>query len=592
MLPVPRSSLSRRTIAVLACGSGLALLIMGGAHAQQGGGPSRNGKWQLVVAEDAHNASTIASAPGTLPWPPMPPLPPPAMPSMQSVEFTRPPGVAACTVSTVTSIIVGLSRCGSLDSDIRATISAGGQIVGASWIDGDSIQSTDILDPTWVDVFFNPPITIDPALTYLVELKTEDGNVVSPSHIPPPSVNGSSGGATNQSGGSQSCITQENGSTGEYLWSVDTTNPYPDGAYLGDVISKPGVATQGVDALLKINMAEVARVKVLVVAYDPIIEARGGQRMHQVAGYHSPYAVNASTAQALQTASGETVRYDLEYMILDQWPLRTVYQYTGRRRTGQIRRRYNDAEFLADLATGQLDDPVGHTFAYYDPSTDPDSGRPNGLVNQPSGSGTIVDRINAGEIDEIWVWGDPTAAYSEAAMGGPGAFGPNGITFDVPGATRRFVVMGYNMALGHEYAMHSYGHRAETILARRFGWIGGYPPVGNPVSTFDHYTTIHHDHPGQGSVGTVHHAHNGRPTAPNRFDADWSNRFNASSDADDWFNWPLLTGQRAPRNCDAWNCSQSGYMDYWFDRLPEFLGETNGQPDNWWSMFVHPDCFQ
>lgn len=79
----------------------------------------------------------------------------------------------------------------------------------------------------------------------------------------------------------------------------------------------------------------------------------------------------------------------------------------------------------------------------------------------------IIERVDSGEIDEVWMFGGPYFGFYESRMVGRGAFWCNGpaIEYDC----RRFVIMGYNYQRSVKEMIHDFGHRSESILARKFG---------------------------------------------------------------------------------------------------------------------------
>ena len=79
----------------------------------------------------------------------------------------------------------------------------------------------------------------------------------------------------------------------------------------------------------------------------------------------------------------------------------------------------------------------------------------------------LVGQVQSQQIDEVWLFGGPYFGFYESCMVGNGAFWCNG-----PGIVqncRRFVIMGYNYQRDVKEMVHDFGHRAESILARKFG---------------------------------------------------------------------------------------------------------------------------
>ncbi len=79
----------------------------------------------------------------------------------------------------------------------------------------------------------------------------------------------------------------------------------------------------------------------------------------------------------------------------------------------------------------------------------------------------ILQKVQGKQLDELWMFGGPYFGFYESRMVGKGAFWCNAPAIEQN--TRRFVVMGFNYQRGVKEMAHDFGHRAESILARRYG---------------------------------------------------------------------------------------------------------------------------
>jgi len=79
----------------------------------------------------------------------------------------------------------------------------------------------------------------------------------------------------------------------------------------------------------------------------------------------------------------------------------------------------------------------------------------------------ILQAVQGNQIDEIWMFGGPYFGFYESRMVGKGAFWCNAPAIEQN--SRRFVMMGFNYERGVKEMIHSFGHRAESILSRQFG---------------------------------------------------------------------------------------------------------------------------
>ncbi|MCC7119208.1 MAG: hypothetical protein IT310_11830 [Anaerolineales bacterium] len=150
-------------------------------------------------------------------------------------------------------------------------------------------------------------------------------------------------------------------------------------------------------------------------------------------------------------------------------------------------RQYNDATWTQARQNGQaaLRDAHGNfLLADY------------GRILQDYG---IAQAIEKKIIDEVWLFGGPYFGFYESRMAGQKAFWCNAPGLEL--ACRRFVAMGFNYERGVREMIHSFGHRAESILAAYFGsqaflqgLYGGQPNL-TPMNEFEEWLLEH---------GTIH----------------------------------------------------------------------------------------
>ena len=99
----------------------------------------------------------------------------------------------------------------------------------------------------------------------------------------------------------------------------------------------------------------------------------------------------------------------------------------------------------------------------------------------------LLQRAENDEFDEVWLFGGPYFGYWEAAMAGTGAYFCNGGPVPNSPCRRRFVIMGFNYQRDVGPMLEDLGHRAETMLAHRFGsddfWSWAYNRERAPATT-------------------------------------------------------------------------------------------------------------
>ena len=200
----------------------------------------------------------------------------------------------------------------------------------------------------------------------------------------------------------------------------------------------------------------------------------------------------------------------------------------------------------------------------------------------------IAARISSGEIDEVWLWTGNTDASQtyESTMAGPGAYWCNSPPVPNVPSTRDFVIMGWNFERGVAEALHSFGHRSESIMDHSYG--NQSPDLDN---NWDRFTYQDRYGSGLGGIGNIHFPVNGLS------DYDYDNRSFVLSTADEWASYPNLTGTPRLVNSDEWSPThvdpQLDYMNWWYSHLPHFAGKgPDGFLDNWWRYITDPDQFK
>jgi hypothetical protein len=202
----------------------------------------------------------------------------------------------------------------------------------------------------------------------------------------------------------------------------------------------------------------------------------------------------------------------------------------------------------------------------------------------------LTQRVQSEKIDEIWVWGAPYFGTDEYAMKIPGDrlfYQTDNAWFyrpyDIPDCGRTVWVMGFNYEVGEDNALHSFGHRCEGILSLTVGrgiWSG---PAGE-TNAWSRFTRQADKFPNDAQAGNVH----GGPNAKAGYDYGQTNI--VLSGADDWLNYPKLTGAKKPVNCDTWGQPHHlNFQRWWLGHLPKNPGVTEGFYNNWWRYIIDYD---
>jgi hypothetical protein len=191
----------------------------------------------------------------------------------------------------------------------------------------------------------------------------------------------------------------------------------------------------------------------------------------------------------------------------------------------------------------------------------------------------IIDRVNRGEIDEVWLHAFPYAGFYESIMCGPDAFWCNAPPLKgTENAKRRFVIMGFNYQRGLGEMLENQGHRAESIMKYVFRHKDGEDNLWEKFTRYDK------THPGKAEVGIVHYAPNSVK------DYDWGNKTKVKSKADDWLNFPNFKGTERIMDTNDWGGGDTRlHHVWWFKRMPHITGSDKGVSYNWWEYIIDPN---
>jgi hypothetical protein len=138
----------------------------------------------------------------------------------------------------------------------------------------------------------------------------------------------------------------------------------------------------------------------------------------------------------------------------------------------------------------------------------------------------ILQGIQSNKIDEVWIFGGPYFGFYESQMVGQGAFWCNSPAIEQPG--RRFIIMGFNYQRGLHEMVHSFGHRAESIISKQFdsqdfqNRLYRHLPTPAPKNEWEQWLLSH---------GTVHSVPGGADYGQNEI--NWATALNT-----EW--WPMI----------------------------------------------------
>ncbi|GIW88695.1 MAG: hypothetical protein KatS3mg108_3019 [Isosphaeraceae bacterium] len=303
------------------------------------------------------------------------------------------------------------------------------------------------------------------------------------------------------------------------------------------------------------------RAKVVVLIYDPILKSRGGVRLVEWLKGTDPEEASRILADVVREASWGYITYEIVDVIrLDAFP-RKVDGF-----------RYDEASYLAAREAQRWQpSPASYRAMFTETG--------------------LLDRFRQEGITELWVWGADGFHLDEFAGYIPNRYGRFGPTdnpwlyrpYDIPEELGRTTwVMGFNVEVGVDNALHSYNHRVESMAALAVGeGIWDSWARDDPWNVF---SRVELDRPGRASqVGNVHVPPNGQQGY------DYGNPRRVESFAWNWWRYPDVRGPARSISAAAWGGNAFGYQKWWMERLPKGPGATRYGYNNWWVYVANTD---
>jgi len=299
-------------------------------------------------------------------------------------------------------------------------------------------------------------------------------------------------------------------------------------------------------------------VKVLVLSHDPAIPSEANKKLSEVFRWNNPRGLAELCRTELQKYSHNRVVVEfVDWIDIDAIPVR-FDQKTYTRDQFLINRRTNSGwHSSGSLYDSEMD--------YYS------------VMKRHQ----VPERINSGEIDEVWCLGDHYFGIWEASMMGPNAFFINGGVFPDIDTDIPFAVMGGNYERNVDCILENLLHRTENHIRRAYGgW-----NIKEPKTNWDRFTANIEQSPLTPAVGTCHYAPNSES------DYDWGNPRYVESTAEDWLDYPNLTGRTTRINCEEWR--ETGWHQWWLMHLPQAPGvHPDGRQNNWWKYIYDHNNYE
>jgi hypothetical protein len=294
--------------------------------------------------------------------------------------------------------------------------------------------------------------------------------------------------------------------------------------------------------------------KVLTITHDPVLHSKDGITVKDHFRWNDSDALAAAYAEDVKWASYGYANYEIvDRIVVDGFPIK---------RDGF---RYDEHSYLKAWEKRSFHDPDGVDYLE--------------LVREFK----MIERVDSGEIDEVWLFGHPYGGYYESIMCGPNAFWCNAPALKgTEHAQRQFVIMGFNFERGVGEMLEDLGHRAESMLFKVYE-----QKKGHANNWWERFLRIERDFPGKSEVGSVHFAPNSVK------DYDWGNKTPVLSYCDNWYHFPDLSGEPRLVDCREWgNGDIRLHHLWWFRHMPHIVGEQNGILSNWWEYIIDSNRVQ
>lgn len=290
--------------------------------------------------------------------------------------------------------------------------------------------------------------------------------------------------------------------------------------------------------------------KVLAIVHNPVMRTHGGRKIRESFRWNDPDKLALGYIDDIRRASYGYANYQIaERIEVDDFPAK---------KDGY---RYDDRSFSEAWQRKVFHQPDAVDY--------------HALAREFK----MIEKVDSGAIDEVWLLGFPFCGYYESIMVGPGAFWCNAPPLQgTEHASRRFVIMGFNYERGVGEMLEDLGHRTEAILSKVFEGRRG------EANLFERFLRYDKKYPGRAECGNVHFAPNSER------DYDWGNRRFVPSRCDSWLNFPDLSGEPRMVNCSEWGDGDiRQHHIWWLSHLPHIMGEGDGISWNWWEYVIDPN---
>lgn len=327
---------------------------------------------------------------------------------------------------------------------------------------------------------------------------------------------------------------------------------------------------------LQDETADPITVKVAVV-YENFTIPQTGQKINRSFGWMDPAKLSKEYKDAMEEVTSGVVKYEIVELI-DADTTFTYYKNDLNKiplSRFEIGRRLSDKNTWRDFETN-----VRYNY--------------NRMISHYG----FDKKRDRDEVHEVWVVTQPFSGMYESHLMGKNAFWLNSQPAEDPTCEKLLTVMFFNYERTRAEAIHSFGHRFESVMMQEYGW-WDYQNKSNKsqLTNFELFTAYQKEYQKYDtscSENSICYAHTGichwPPNAVENY--GYYSKREVNSYAKAWLNYPYVREDPdlvEKVSCDTWDCDQFKYLKWWYSFIPRYKGlnPKDGKLNNWWHYCVN-----
>lgn len=324
--------------------------------------------------------------------------------------------------------------------------------------------------------------------------------------------------------------------------------------------------------ILQDATASTITVKVAIVYENPVWDVTNlsFQKSFFRTSGTNPTTLSSAYKQAMEESSGGVVQYEI-VKVIDADTLFTYYK-------GDPADKHLSIHEVGQQLSNRDGWKVFEQKVQYDY---------NGMISH-YGFDKMRDKE---EVHEVWVVTQPFSGMYESRFMGKDAFWLNSPPCENPTCDKLLTIMFFNYERKPTEAIHSFGHRFESIMLQEYGWWDyDKKSTKSQLTNFELFTAyndVYKKYDGNAChVGLCHHP-------PNSIqDYGYFNKDTVNTYAADWYNYPYVREDPdliETVSCETWNCDAFKYLKWWYSHIPRYKGinSVDGKLNNWWYYLVN-----